>query len=141
MSKVRTVVATIVAMLCASVSFAQGSDAKLPSTNPASYLPQCCFNTFNSLNTGPQWATPEQGAMYVACWAEVPSNNAAYFSATFAGPAVNPVRKQFRTFVTTHYGPVSKVRCTGKFSKTVVTEQVEQWKDSARAAKNAIVDT
>ena len=29
----------------------------------------------------------------------------------------------------------------GKFSQTVVNEQVEKWKDTARAATNAIVDT
>ena len=51
------------------------------------------------------------------------------------------MRKQFRSFVTTHYGPVSKLQCTGKFGEAVVNELVEQWKDSARAAKNAIVDT
>jgi hypothetical protein len=117
MSKVRTVAATIALMLCASVSYAQS-----PSSNPGSY----------TLNPA--------GPMYAACWAEVPSQNSAYFSATFAASSVNALRKQFRSFVTTQFGPVSKLQCTGKFSGTVVNEQVEKWKDSARTTNNAIID-
>ena len=117
MSKVRTVAATIVFMLCASVSNAQSAFPNLGS---------------HTADTG--------GPMYVACWAEVPSQNTAYFSATFAASSVNALKKQFRSFVTTHYGPVSKLQCTGKFSGTVVNEQVEKWKDSARTTNNAIID-
>jgi hypothetical protein len=142
MSKVKAVAVAVVSMLSASVSYAQGNDAKLPSATPGYYVPPTLSpnnNGFSSNQYIPP--SPARGPMYVACWADVPSDNTAYFSATFAGPAVNQVRKQFRTFVTTHYGPVSKVQCTGKFSKTVVTEQVDKWKDSARTTKNAVVDT
>jgi hypothetical protein len=119
-------------MLCTSVSYAQ-SQQPLP-VFPSSENP-------GNVPGGPV-TTPLSygGAFYVACWAEVPSRNTAYFSATFAAPAVNAVRKQFRSFVTTQYGPVSRVQCAGKFSQTVVNEDVEKWKDSARTAKNAIVD-
>jgi hypothetical protein len=78
--------------------------------------------------------------MYVACWAEVPSHNTAYFSATFLSPTVNSVRKEFRQLVMTQYGPVGKLQCAGKFSEAVVNEQVAKWKDSARS-KNAVIDT
>ena len=131
MSKVRTIAATIVLAVCASVSYAQ-----LPSSNPGSY----------TQNTGRVMEQPGRptnwpaGPMYAACWAEVPSQNSAYFSATFAASSVNALRKQFRTFVTTQFGPVSKLQCTGKFSGTVVNEQVEKWKDSARTTNNAIID-
>jgi hypothetical protein len=80
-------------------------------------------------------------SMHVACWAEVPSHNTAYFSATFAAPSVYNARKEFRQLVTAQIGPVSKLQCAGKFSETVVNERVEEWKDSARSTKNAIVDT
>jgi hypothetical protein len=86
-------------------------------------------------------STPTYGpGMYVACWAEVPSHNTAYFSATFAAPTVNGIRKEFRQFVKTQYGPVTNLQCIGKYSEAGVNEQVEKWKDSARN-KNAIVDT
>jgi hypothetical protein len=142
MSKVTTVAVAVVSMFCASVSYAQGSDAKLPSANPGSYpQPISPGASFNSMNTGPRWASPEPpGAMYVACWADVPSQNTAYFRATFAAPAVNTIRKQFRTFVTTQYGPVSDLQCTGKFNRAVVNERVEKWKDSVRTTNNAIID-
>jgi hypothetical protein len=141
MSKVRTVVATIVLMLCASVSHTQTyAYGVFPSSeSPGNVQFQSGANNWS---TGPSqfYLAPDSGRLYVACWAEVSSQNTAYFSATFAGPAVNPVRKQFRTFVTTHYGPVSKVQCTGKFNQAVVNEQVEKWKESARTEKNAIID-
>jgi hypothetical protein len=76
----------------------------------------------------------------VASWAEVPSRNTAYFSATFPSPTVNAARKEFRQLVTTQYGAVGKLQCAGRFSQSVVDEKVEKWKDSART-KNAIVDT
>jgi len=87
MSKVRTVAATIVLMFCASVSYAQPPFSQ--SSNPGSYT------------------SNPAGPMYAACWAEVPSQNTAYFSATFLIPAVNTLKDQFRTFVTTQYGPAS----------------------------------
>jgi len=127
-------------MLCASVSYAQGSDAKLPSTNPASYIPQIGTATNYSSSSLFYPRGPAPGSMYVACWAEVASNNTAYFSPTFAAPSVNDVRKEFRKVVTTQYGPVSKLQCTGKFSGTMVSEQVKKWKDSARTTNNAIID-
>jgi hypothetical protein len=143
MSKVRTVAAAITLMLGASVSYAQSSYTPMP-VFPSSESPgNVQFQNDGYLRLPRTiWLTDKPvGAMYVACWAEVPSNNTAYFSAKFAGPAVSPVRKQFRTFVTTHYGPVSKLQCAGKFSEAVLNEQVEKWKDSARTEKNAIVDT
>jgi hypothetical protein len=145
MSKVRTVVATIVAMLCASVSYAQQPFSQ--SSNPGSYVgfaqtPGAFSNSFSSIDQSiPQ--SPALGRMYVACWAEASSQNTAYFSATFAARgvgAVHSMRTQFRSFVTTQYGPVSQVQCTGKDSEAVVNEQVEKWKDSARTEKNAIID-
>ena len=144
MSKVRTVAATIVLMLGASVSFAQPPFSQ--SSNPGSYVgfaqtPGAALNNSSSSINQHIPQSPALGSLYVACWAEVPSNNTAYFSATFAGPAVNPVRKQFRTFVTTQFGPVSKLQCTAALARAAVTEQVEKWKDTARTAQNAIVET
>ena len=89
----------------------------------------------------PRLGSPAPGKMFVACRAEVPSNNTAYFSPTFRAPAVSRARKDFRELVTTQYGPVSNLQCAGKFNQAVVNEQVEKWKDSARSTKNAIVDT
>jgi len=139
MSKVGTVAATIVLALGASVAHAQGSDAKMPSTNPASYIPQNTSINYSSssLSYAPG---PGPGEMYVACWARVAANNTAYFSPTLAASSVNVVRKEFRKVVATQYGPVSKLQCTGKFSGTMVNEQVEKWKDSARTTNNAIID-
>jgi hypothetical protein len=144
MSKVKTV-ATIAFMLGASVGHAQPPFSQ--SSNPGSYVgfaqtPGAAIaQTGQGFNGRPlEIPLSSGGGMYVACWAEVPSHNAAYFSATFAAPAVNALRKQFRSFVTTQYGPVSKLQCTGKFSEAVVNEQVGKWKDSARAEKNAIID-
>jgi hypothetical protein len=51
------------------------------------------------------------------------------------------VRKEFGKAVTTHYGPVSQLHCIGKFSSVMVKERVEQWRATARAATDAIVDT
>jgi hypothetical protein len=83
---------------------------------------------------------PPLGMMYVACWAEVPSHNTAYFTAPFLSPTVNNARKEFRELVTTQYGAVGKLQCAGKFNETVVNERVEKWKEST-SSKNAIVDT
>jgi len=55
-------------------------------------------------------------------------------------PAFNTLKDQFRTFVTTQYGPASKLQCTTALSNAAVTKQVDKWKDSARTEKNAIVD-
>ena len=149
MSKVRTVAATIVLMLCASVSDAQPPFSQ--SSNPGSYVgfsqtPSALQSMYPrdqiGVRTGPV-TRPSSSYVpsYVACWAEVPSHNTAYFSATFEVPGVNYFRKQFRTFVTTHYGRVSKLQCTDALVRAAVTEQVEKWKDSARTKKDAIVDT
>ena len=142
MSKVRTVAVAVVSMLCASVSYAQGSDAECHQPNPGSYSAADLSRGFlQHHDHRPSVGKPRTpGPMYVACWAEVPSQNTAYFSATFAAPAVNTIRKQFRTFVTTQYGPVSNLQCAGKFNQAVVNEQVEKWKDSARTTNNAIID-
>ena len=78
--------------------------------------------------------------VYVSCWAEVTSLNTAYFSATFLMPAFNTLKDQFRTFVTTQYGPASKLQCTTALSNAAVTKQVDKWKDSARTTNNAIID-
>jgi hypothetical protein len=112
---------------------------KLPSTNPGSYSSYNAPTNAAYGNSVPI-GSPERGAMYVACRAEVASNNTAYFSPIFAASSVNVVRKEFRKVVTTQYGPVSKLQCTGKFSGTMVNEQVEKWKDSARTTNNAIID-
>jgi hypothetical protein len=151
MSKVRAVAATIVFMLGASVSYAQSSDTSLrqprtPFMGPSTLDPNTW--TLQSASRLSRGSTPGisssgtygPGMMYVACWAEVPSNNTAYFSATFAAPTVNGIRKEFRQFVKTQYGPVTNLQCIGKYSEAGVNEQVEKWKDSARN-KNAIVDT
>ena len=143
MSKVRTVAATIVLMLCASVSHAQ-SQQPLPvfpsSESPGNIQFQSQANRPSDYaNLGMPSFNP--GPMYVACRAEVPSHNTAYFSATFQAPAVSSARKEFRQLVTTQYGPVSNLQCAGKFNQAVVNEQVEKWKDSARSTKDAVVDT
>jgi len=78
--------------------------------------------------------------VYVSCWAEVTSLNTAYFSATFLMPAFNTLKDQFRTFVTTQYGPASNLQCTTALSNAAVTKQVDKWKDSARTTNNAIID-
>jgi hypothetical protein len=131
----------VVSMLCASVSYAQ-SQQPLP-VFPSSESPgnvqfqQRAYPRDQNLGTPFSYG----GSFHVACWAEVPSHSTAYFTATFGAPAVSSARKEFRKLVTTQYGPVSNLQCTGKFSGTAVNEQVEKWKDSARSTKNAIVDT
>jgi hypothetical protein len=152
MSKVEAVAATIVFLLGASVAHGQSLSAADQERNrdAAGVFNQTPYGQselanraayLNAPTSLPPGTPPANRPMYVACWAEVPSHNTAYFSATFAAPAVNSVRKEFREFVTTQYGPVSKLQCAGKFSETVVNELVERWKDSARTTKNAIVDT
>ena len=142
MSKVRTVAATIALMLCTSVVVAQspaiGQGSTPYSGTSAGQAISPNNPSFSSVFMHPPG--PEAGNMYVACWAEVASNNTAYFSPTFAASSVNVVRKEFRKVVTTQYGPVNKLQCTGKFSGSMVNEQVEKWKDSARTTNNAIID-
>ena len=150
MSKVRNVAATIVLMLCASVSYAQQPFSQ--SSNPGSYVgfaqtPGAFLNsssastTASAALTGTYRKAPWPGRMYVACWAEVPSHSTAYFSPTFPAPAVSSARKEFRELVTTQYGAVSHVQCVGKFNPAVVKDTVQQWQDKARATNNAIIDT
>jgi len=142
-SKVKTVAVAIVSMFCASVGYAQSSQTPLP-VFPSSESPgNAQFQSAEYPRDQQNFETPlspARGGMYVACWAEVASNNTAYFSPTFAAPSVNDVRKEFRKVVTTQYGPVNKLQCTGKFSATMVNEQVEKRKDSARTTNNAIID-
>jgi len=142
MSKVRAVAATIVFMLGASVAHAEVSQSgQSPfDTAPIEVAPPCTDSATTVFKGLRCEASQGPGKMYVACWAEVPSHNTAYFSATFEAPSVYNARKEFRRLVTTQYGVANKVQCAGKFSETVVNEQVEKWKESARA-KNAIVDT
>jgi hypothetical protein len=141
MSKVTTVAVAIVSMLCASVTKAQSSYTPMPVYPSSESLGNVQFQSGANTWSGQlQVVSPDTGGLYVACWAEVPSNNTAYFSPTFAASSVNVVRKEFRKVVTTQYGPVSKLQCTGKFSGTMVNERVEKWKDSARTANNAIID-
>jgi hypothetical protein len=149
MSKVQAVAATVVLMLCASVSDAQQPFSQ--SSNPGSYVgfaqtPSAFGNTSASTTgsaalTGTYRKAPWPGRMYVACWAEVPSHSTAYFSPTFPAPAVSSARKEFRELVTTQYGAVSQVQCVGKFNPAVVKDTVQQWQDKARATNNAIIDT
>ena len=140
-------------MLCASVSYAQGTPVTIPqppfSQTPAGQAALASqAGAYTQAPIPPHLPIPanlrsqiDAYRFYVACWAEVPSRSTAYFSGTFAAPTINGVRKEFRQFVTTQYGPVSKLQCAGKNSETVVNEKVEKWKDSARSTKNAIVDT
>jgi len=148
-SKVTLLLPAVVLMLCATVSDAQPPFSQ--SSNPGSYVgfaqtPSALQAQYPrdqfGVRTGPV-TRPSSSYVpsYVACWAEVPSHNTAYFSATFEVPGINDLRKQFRTFVTTHYGRVSKLQCTAALVRAAVTEQVEKWKDSARTAQNAIVET
>ena len=148
MSKVRTVAATIALMLCASVGHAQGG---LPSSQSPGNVQfqQGAYPADQNFGTRPYPETrpgvsPDVMAranpVYVSCWAEVTSLNTAYFSATFLMPAFNTLKDQFRTFVTTQYGPASKLQCTTALSNAAVTKQVDKWKDSARTTNNAIID-
>jgi len=148
MSKVRTVAATIALMLCASVGHAQGG---LPSSQSPGNVQfqQGAYPSDQNFGTRPYPETrpgvsPDVMAranpVYVSCWAEVTSLNTAYFSATFLMPAFNTLKDQFRTFVTTQYGPASKLQCTTALSNAAVTKQVDKWKDSARTTNNAIID-
>src|SRR6185295_18205180 len=127
--------ATIVLMFCASVSYAQPPFSQ--SSNPGSYVgfaqtPSALQSQYprgqmTGARSSPDPATsPTYVQSYVACWAEVPSQNTAYFSATFAMPPHNTLKEQFRTFVTTQYGPVNKLRCTAALSSAAVTKQVEK---------------
>jgi hypothetical protein len=142
MSKVKAVAATIVFMLGASVGHAQQPTeiGRNPIGEGDSALTVCTDSATTVVKGLRCEASQGPGKMYVACWAEVPSHNTAYFSATFEASSTYNARKEFRQLVTTQYGPASKVQCAGKFNETVVNEQVEKWKDSARS-KNAIVDT
>jgi hypothetical protein len=142
MSKVRAVAATIVFMLGASVAHAQQPTeiGRNPIGVPNDLSPPCTDSATTVVKGLRCEARQGPGKMYVACWAEVPSHNTAYFSATFEAPSAYNARKEFRKLVTTQYGPVSKLQCAGKFSETVVNEQVEKWKDAAHT-ENTIVDT
>ena len=137
------VAVTIGLMLCASVSYAQGPTVTFPerqsSADQAGLANRAYGQPIADLPIG--YLDQQRTGMYVACWAEVPSHNTAYFSATFAAPSVASARKEFRQLVAAQIGPASKLQCAGKFSETVVNERVEEWKDSARSRKNAIVDT
>jgi hypothetical protein len=124
----------VVLMLCASAGYAQRSSYEISGQTLQPYN-----NSFSSINQ--YTPSPARGKMYVACWAEVSSRGTAYFSSTFAAPVMSAARKEFRELVTTQYGPVSQLRCAGKFSEAVVMDMVGQWKDEARTANNAVVDT
>jgi hypothetical protein len=149
MSKVRAVAATIVFMLGASVAHAQGyypsagdqernrDAAGVINQSPVGQAALQGLYTSSGIPAVTQYVP---GMMYVARWAEVPSHNAAYFTAPFLSPTVNSARKEFRQLVTRQYGQVGRLQCAGKFNEAVVNEQVAKWKDSARS-KNAIVDT
>ena len=148
MSKVRTVAATIALMLGASVGHAQGGFPSSQSPGNVQFQ-QGAYPSDQNFGTRPYPETrpgvsPDVMAranpVYVSCWAEVPSLNTAYFSATFLMPAFNTLKDQFRTFVTTQYGPASKLQCTTALSSAAVTKQVDKWKDSARTTNNAIID-
>src|SRR5262249_14103316 len=123
MSKVKAVAATIVVMLCASVADAQqpteiGRNPIGPGDNQ---LAPPCTDSGTTVVKGLRCeASQGPGKMYVACWAEVPSHNTAYFSATFEASSTYNARKEFRQLVTAQYGPAGKVQCAGKFSETVV---------------------
>jgi len=162
MSKVTTVAATIGLMLGASVGHAHGGFPSSQSPGNVQFQ-QGAYPADQNFGTRPYpetrrppsetfersgevrpgvtpdvmaWANP----VYVSCWAEVTSLNTAYFSATFLMPAFNTLKDQFRTFVTTQYGPASKLQCTTALSNAAVTKQVDKWKDSARTTNNAIID-
>ena len=148
MSKVTTVAATIGLMLGASVGHAQGGFPSSQSPGNVQFQ-QGAYPADQNFGTRPYPETrpgvsPDVMAranpVYVSCWAEVTSLNTAYFSATFLMPAFNTLKDQFRTFVTTQYGPASKLQCTTALSNAAVTKQVDKWKDSARTTNNVIID-
>jgi hypothetical protein len=148
MSKVTTVAASIGLMLGASVGHAQGGFPSSQSPGNVQFQ-QGAYPADQNFGTRPYPETrpgvsPDVMAranpVYVSCWAEVTSLNTAYFSATFLMPAFNTLKDQFRTFVTTQYGPASKLQCTTALSNAAVTKQVDKWKDSARTTNNAIID-
>ena len=102
------VAVAVVSMLCASVSCAQQPFSQ--SSNPGSYVgfaqtpPAAYSNSSSAFGSINQVPVHNGGAFFVACWADVPSHNSAYFSATFAARgvgAVHSMRTQFRSFVTT----------------------------------------
>jgi hypothetical protein len=144
------VAVTIGLMLGASVGHAQGytpSAADQERNRDAagvfnqSVAGQAALAAGQGYENGSYVVPDQRGALYVACWADVPSHNTAYFSATFVAPTAYSARKEFRELVTTQYGAVSHVKCASKFSKAVMRDIVQQWKDKARATNNAIVET
>jgi hypothetical protein len=137
MSKVRAVAVTIVFMLCASVSYAQGPPVTFSETQQV-YVPAQPVDM--GRNFQPLPLTIKPSLMYVACWAKVPSHNASYFSATFQALSVQDASKDFRSLVTAQYGPVSDLQCAGNSSDAAVKDIVQQWKDQARAANNTVVE-
>jgi len=83
---------------------------------------------------------PEKKPQYVACWAEVPSQHTAYFSATFEAQAMAAQRTEFRKMLMTTYGFVGQFNCTAKPSAAEAEQQLQQWRETART-KDTIVET
>jgi len=88
----------------------------------------------------PPAAKPARQPLYVACWAEVPSKHTAYFSAAFESQNIKDPRTEFHQRVMMSYGAVGQFNCAGKPSAAEAEQQLEQWKETARA-KDTIVDT
>jgi hypothetical protein len=133
----RTFGVAIALLVGASVGHAQGIQRS--SDSPAQYVQSMSITTQPYGNgAGAPLAT---GPLYVACRAEAPSSDAAYFSDAFASHAPLKSRKAFRELVATRYGPVSRAHCAGNTSLTELEALVRQWKENARAATSAVVDT
>src|SRR4029078_4815697 len=90
------VAVALVSMFCASVSYAQPPFSQ--SSDPGSYVgfaqtpsalqSQYPIGQMTGVRPSTDPATsPAYRPSYFACWAEVPSQNTAYFSATFLMPA------------------------------------------------------
>jgi hypothetical protein len=132
----QAVAVATVSLLGTSVGYAQGIQRS--SDSPG--MTQVAAEGNNGYGF-PRWGQAGGGPLYIACWAEAESRGPAYFSATFESHAPWKARKEFRELVSKHYGPVSRTHCAGNPSAAKMEELVQQWKDVARAASNAVVNT
>ena len=110
--------------------------AAQPLTSANSAAPQPPPATSES----PPPAKPAKRSIYGACWAEVKARQSAYFSAVFEAPGIAGPREEFRRMVLTSYGTISRFSCEQKPSSAEAEQELQQWKDAARA-KDTIVDT
>jgi len=111
-----------------------------PTASPGAASPQAGAAPPNPTAATPQAQPATPKAKYVACWAEVKSRQSAYFSTVFEAPGVAEPREAFRTMVMTSYGGISRFACEQKGSSAEAEQQLQQWKDAARA-RDTIVET